>query len=162
MIWSNYFPNPNFLLSHMCAIYLMDHLKGAVLDFKAIRSNCRRGSGMCKGNVIDCLLSLKKSCTLPNGVEIGVHLSSRFSKTTFPDLQRAWHEQGAKFSSYSFTLDCPLWTCPGLHVLKWKCACAKKRKKEEELFDFIQSMICTLCFLVVFSDYLNTQCICFR
>lgn len=40
-----------------------------------------------------------------------------------------------------------------LHVLKRKCACAKKKK--EALFDFIKSMICTICFLVVFSDYLK-------
>lgn len=58
----------------------------------------------------------------------------------------------------SFLLTVLLWLPPldmsCLHVLKWKCACAKKKKKEA-LFNFIQSMICTICFLVVFSDYLK-------
>lgn len=38
-----------FSLSHNCEIYLMD-LTGDVLDFKAGKSKCRCGSGLCQSN----------------------------------------------------------------------------------------------------------------
>lgn len=68
------------------------------------------------------------------------------------DLKWALCEQGAKFSSSCFTMAAPFG-----HVL---FACSEKKicmckKKKEALFDFIKSMICAICFLVVFSDYLK-------
>lgn len=105
-------------------------------------------------------LSVTASTSCQVEAEICVRLHGIFSQRPFffrPPMNPHW--TGSRVLFYRFTLTVPLWTCPV--CMKWNVHVQKKKKpkttQKKALFDLIQSMICRICFLVVFSDYLKNK-----
>lgn len=122
----------------------MDHQQ-ETFRLQRIRSNFRRGFLLCKGDVMDCFILLSWN------ISVSCHIVSDTCIDLNSRPKTAW--TGAEVSSYSFAA-----TAPSGHVLfAWSEKKMCMWKKKEALFDFIKYMICAICFLAVFCDYLNTQ-----
>lgn len=136
-------------MSHICAICFMDHRKGNI--FTAVRSNSRCGSVVCQDNFTNCLLSHDPEMFLSGchiGADICVHVCSRLKKRIlhFQTL----NEPHMKRVSYSFFHGSPCWTCSICMFCNENVHAHKKQNTKKDW-----AMICTICFLVVLSDYQN-------